>query len=352
MANIHEVAKRAGVSPATVSRYLRGHRVRSEEEIRDAIKDLGYWPTAAAQSLRSGVRYAIAVVVPDITNPYFAAVVKGVESVFQGGPYSVLLANTDESSELEDTLLADLVRRVDGFILAPATEQDETPFHVREAGLPVVFVDRELDGAPFDSVLVDNVEGGRLAARHLVELGHERIGLISGPLNTTPGRERFEGFVSELARHGVDLPESSRVVTDFSEKGGYDGMLRFLASAQRPTAVFSANNVMTVGALRALHAMRVRVPAEMSLIGFDDLSFATLLRPPLTIIDRPMEEQGVLAARLLLTRLVDHSNDEPNRVVLPVELVVRGSTAPAPDQSHWPDRTPPSTAAPRAPVEG
>lgn len=352
MANIHEVAKRAGVSPATVSRYLRGHRVRSEEEIRDAIKELAYWPTAAAQSLRSGVRYAIAVVVPDITNPYFAAVVKGVESVFQGGPYSVLLANTDESSELEDTLLADLVRRVDGFILAPATEQDETPIHVREAGLPVVFVDRELDGAPFDSVLVDNVAGGRMAARHLVELGHERIGLISGPLNTTPGRERFEGFLAELSRHGVELPEACRVVTDFSEKGGYDGMLRFLASAHRPTAVFSANNVMTVGALRALHAMRVRVPAEMSLIGFDDLTFATILRPPLTIIDRPMEEQGVLAARLLLTRLVDHSTSEPHRVVLPVELVLRGSTGPAPEQERWPDRAHPSATVPRAPLEG
>jgi LacI family transcriptional regulator len=330
VANIQDVARRAGVSVSTVSRYLRGQHVHSEAAIEAAIKEFGYWPQAAARSLRSGVHYAIAVVVPDITNPFFAALVKGVESVFQSGPYSVLLANTDESSELEDALLADLVRRVDGVILAPATEQDETPVHVGEAGLPVVFVDRELEGARFDSVLVDNEEGGRLAARHLLALGHRRLAIISGPLNTTPGRGRFEGFTKELAERGVEPDPAHTIVADFREKGGHDAMLRLLASTERPTAVFCANNVMTVGALRALHAMRVQVPAELSLVGFDDLDFATLLRPPLTVVHRPMVEQGILAAQLLFTRLVDRSTTEPQRVVLPVELVERASTAPPP----------------------
>jgi LacI family transcriptional regulator len=336
VANINDVARIAGVSPATVSRYLRGQRVRSGDAIRAAIKESDYWPTAAARSLRSGVHYAIAVVVPDITNPFFAALVKGIESVFQAGPYSVLLANTDESSELEDTLLADLVRRVDGVILAPATEQDETPLHVREAGLPVVFVDRELDGASFDSILVDNVDGGRQAARHLLDLGHRRIAMISGPLNTTPGRGRYEGFVAELAEHGVELDDDYCMPADFREKGGYDAMLHLLALNERPTAVFAANNVMTVGALRALHSMRVHVPGEMSIIGFDDLDLAAVLQPPLTVIDRPMVQQGVLAARLLLTRLIDHSTEESQRVVLSVRLVERGSTAP-PRTNSWPD---------------
>jgi LacI family transcriptional regulator len=324
------------VSPATVSRYLRGQRVRADDAIRAAIKEWDYWPTAAARSLRSGVHYAIAVVVPDITNPFFAALVKGIESVFQAGPYSVLLANTDESSELEDTLLADLVRRVDGIILAPATEQGETPLHVREAGLPVVFVDRELKGASFDSILVDNVDGGRQAARHLLDLGHRRIAMISGPLNTTPGRGRYEGFVAELEDHGVELDEEYCMVADFREKGGYDAMLHLLALKERPTAVFAANNFMTIGALRALHSMRVQVPGEMSIVGFDDLDLAAVLRPPLTIIDRPMAQQGVLAARLLLTRLIDHSTEESQRVVLPVRIIERGSTAP-PRTDSWPD---------------
>jgi LacI family transcriptional regulator len=336
VANINDVARRAGVSPATISRYLRGQRIRSEEAVRAAIKECDYWPTAAARSLRSGVHYAIAVVVPDITNPFFAALVKGIESVFQAGPYSVLLANTDESSELEDTLLADLVRRVDGVILAPATEQDQTPLHVREAGLPVVFVDREMTEASFDSILVDNVDGGRQAARHLLGLGHRRIAMISGPLSNTPGRARHEGFVAELQDHEVKLEEEYCIVADFREKGGYDAMLHLLALNERPTAVFAANNLMTIGALRALHSMRVQMPDEMSIIGFDDLDLAEILQPPLTIIDRPMVRQGVLAARLLLTRLIDHSAEEPQRVVLPVRLVERGSTAP-PRTDGWPD---------------
>ena len=262
MANISDVASRAGVSVATVSRYLRGHRVRSEDLVREAIDYYNYWPRAAARSLRSGIHLAIAVVVPDITNPFFAALVKGVESVFRPGPYSLFLSNTDESADVEDALLADIVRRVDGIILAPATEQDTTPLYVREAGLSLVFVDRELPGEDFDSVMVDNVGGARAAARYLLELGHEKIAIVSGPLNTTPGRARYEGFVDELAARERPLaPEYCRIA-DFRELGGYQATLQLLAMPQPPTAVFCANNVMTIGALKALHAMRVLYPPK------------------------------------------------------------------------------------------
>jgi LacI family transcriptional regulator len=325
MANIGDVARRANVSIATVSRYLRGYRVRSEDVIREAIAYYDYLPTAAARSLRSGVHLAIAVVVPDISNPFFAALVKGIESVFRPGPYSLFLSNTDESSDVEDALLADIVRRVDGIILVPATEQHATPTCVREAGLPLVFVDREMPGEGFDCVMVDNVGGARAAARHLLGLGHEKIAIISGPLNTTPGRGRYEGFVDELAAWDLPLAEEYCKLADFREPSGYEAMLQLLALPDRPTAVFSANNVMTVGALKALHGMRVSVPQDMSIIGFDDLDFATLLSPPLTVIQRPMVEQGVLSARLLLTRLTDQTSDGPQQVILSTQLVERGS---------------------------
>jgi DNA-binding LacI/PurR family transcriptional regulator len=327
MSNINDVATRAGVSPATVSRFLRGQRVRSEDAIRVAVEELAYWPSAAARSLRSGVHYAIAVVVPDVTNPFFAALVKGVESVFRPGPYSVFLANTDESSDVEDAIIADLVRRVDGIILAPATEQDETPLRAREAGVPVVFVDRDLEGGEFDSVLVDNAGGAAAAAAHLASLGHRRIALISGPLNTTPGRGRYEGFTAELERRGIQLPEEFRQFADFRESGGHEAMLRLLAVAERPTAVFSANNLMTIGAMKALRTTGVRVPSDISLVGFDDLDLAPLLDPPLTVVERPTVEQGILAAHLLQGRLTG-SNQQPQRVILPVRLVPRASTAP------------------------
>jgi LacI family transcriptional regulator len=327
MANIQDVATRAGVSAATVSRFLRGRRVRSEDAIRRAVEELGYWPTAAARSLRSGVHYAIAVVVPDVTNPFFAALVKGIESVFRPGPYSVFLANTDESSEVEDAIVADVVRRVDGIILAPATEQEETPLRAREAGVPVVFVDRELEGSEFDSVLVDNAGGAQAAAAHLVSLGHRRIGVISGPLNTTPGRRRHQGFVEELERRGVELAEGCAQIADFRESGGHEAMLRLLALGERPTAVFSANNLMTIGALKALTQMGVRLPDEMSLVGFDDLDLATLIAPALTVVERPTVEQGIMAAHLLQGRLAG-SDQPPQQVTLPVRLIPRASSAP------------------------
>lgn len=329
MPNISDVARRAGVSTATVSRFLRGQRVHAENAIRQAVEDLGYRPAAAARSLRSGVHYAIAVVVPDVTNPFFAGLVKGIESVCRSGPYSVFLVNTDENSELEDSVVADIMQRVDGIILVPATEQDKTPAHIHQAGIPLVFVDRELPGERFDSVLVDNVGGARSAAAYLAGLGHAKVAVISGPLNTTPGRERYEGFISAVKDLGGEVPEHYREIANFRESGGYQAMLRLLALPAPPTAVFCANNLMTMGALKALNNMRVRVPQDMSIIGFDDLDLATLLWPPLTVVDRPVVEQGVLAARMLLARLAGRGSQEPQRVVLSTRLIERVScTAP------------------------
>jgi LacI family transcriptional regulator len=325
MPNISDVARRAGVSTATVSRFLRGQRVHDDAAIRQAVEELGYRPRAAARSLRSGVHYAIAVVVPDVANPFFAGLVKGIESVCRNGPYNVFLVNTDESTELEDTVVADIMQRVDGIILTPATEQDKTPTRIQQSGIPVVFADRELPGERFDSVLVDNAGGARTAAAYLAGLGHTRIAMISGPLNTTPGRQRHEGFVAAVEDLGGTIGEEYQQIADFRESGGYQAMLRLLALPQPPTAVFCANNLMTVGALKALNSMRVRVPQDLSIIGFDDLDLAALLWPPLTVIDRPTVEQGVLAARLLLARLAGQGSPEPQRVVLSTRLVQRAS---------------------------
>lgn len=330
LATIHDVAARAGVSPATVSRFLRGQRVRSAEAIQAAVDEMDYWPSATAQSLQSGRTHTIGVVVPDITNPYFAAVVKGMESVTRHTDYRIQLANTDESSEREDAVLAEMIRRVDGIILAPATEQDQTPMYVRDAGVPLVFVDRDLlGGEHFDAVLVNNTKGGRQAGEHLLSLGHTRIAAISGSQDTTPGRCRREGFVQALTAAGVEIPPEHDLVGDFREESGYQLALSLLSLPEPPTAIFSANNLMTLGALKALHDLRTDIPGEISLIGFDDLDTGPLLRPPLTVVDRPMVEQGALAMRLLLRRFEDqYANDDARRIILDTKLIERASTAP------------------------
>lgn len=328
MVDITDVAERAGVSSATVSRYLRGERVRAEEAIRAAIAELQYWPHPAARSLRSGLLYAVALIVPDITNPYFAAVAKGVESIFRPGPYSVFLHNTDESLDIERGVLAEVVRRVDGIILVPATEQDDTPLQVREAGVPLVFVDRAIPREGFDAVLVDNLGGARAATEHLLDLGHTAIALLSGPVSTTPGRGRYDGFLAALSARCLAPPPEHVLVGAFREDAGYQSMLSLLSLPTPPTAVFCANNTITIGALKALRDMQVHVPDDISVVGFDDLDLGPLLAPPLTAIARPAEMQGVLAARLLLARMQDKTPSPHRQIILDVELVVRSSCAP------------------------
>lgn len=335
MATITDVARLAGVSTTTISRYLNGERVRAQEAISEAITELRFRPSQAARSLKLGVTRSIGVVVPDVANPFFAAVVKGAESIARDRGYSVFLCNTEESGEREEEVLATLAERVDGLILAPTTEPADVPAVLRSPGLSVVFLDRELATTDaFDSVLVDNEGGARQAARHLLELGHERIGVISGPLDTTPGRGRYEGFVAELAESGMELGEDMLQVGDFRQESGYQGALRLLALKRPPTALFVANNLMSIGALRALNAMRVRPPEQISFVGFDDLDLAEILNPPLTVIDRPMEEQGALAMRLLLARIDEPNGMPPQHIVLDTRLLVRGSTAPPPASAH------------------
>jgi DNA-binding LacI/PurR family transcriptional regulator len=195
MTTIHDVAQRAGVSVATVSRWLAGQKVRSGDAVSRAVQELGYRPNASAQSLKTGRLGTIGVVVPDITNPFFASVVKGLENAIPNRSYRMLLASSDESAEREAEVLADLEGRVDGFVLAPANEQDRAPLALHRAGVPVVLLDREVSGGELhDVVLVDNLIGAKAAAGHLLALGHRRIAMINGPDDTTPGRERRAGF--------------------------------------------------------------------------------------------------------------------------------------------------------------
>lgn len=336
---IRDVAARAGVSTATVSRYLRGQRVRAGDAVREAVDALGYTPNVVAQSLKSGRTGVIGVVVPDITNPFFAAVLEGCQQACRDTSYRMLLASSDESSQREWSLLTDLVRRVDAVLLAPTTEQESAPIELQRAGVPVVFIDRELAGGElFDGVLVDNRGGARAAARHLAELGHTRIAAIHGATDTTPGHGRRDGFLAGLAEHGLDLVPAYDRIGDFREESGRQLTLELLSLPEPPTAIFTANNLMTVGALKALRDMRVSVPDDMSLIGFDDLTLGSLLSPPLTCVARPDVEQGALAMRLLLSRLRDGGRDAPRRIVLDTRLTVRGSTAP-PRRPHARRRT-------------
>lgn len=332
MANILDVARAAGVSTASVSRYLAGQSIRRDAEVREAIDTLGYRPSPAARSLKSGRHQCVGVVVPDITNPFFAALVKGIEGELRAHGLQVILGNSDEDADRERSLVEDLSQRTDGIIMAPFSEDDQAPVRLTRAGVPLVLVDRETSsGEQLDRVLVDNASGVEQAVDHLVFLGHRRIGAISGPLGSSPGRSRHEAFVASMLRHGLPVEESLVVVSDFREVGGAAAMEQIWSAVQRPTAVFVANNLMTMGALTALRRLGVALPDELSLVGFDDVPLGALLDPPLTVVTRPDVEQGAAAGRLLLERLGPRDESLPAcRITMPVQLVVRASTASLP----------------------
>lgn len=330
MTSIGDVAKRAGVSAATVSRYLSGQTIRSSGAVERAIAELGYSPSAIARSLKSGFTRNIGVVIPDITNPFFASVVKGIEEGSRDQSYNLLLCNTDEIADRQDRMLRTLLGLVDALILTPALESVEVPDALRRHAVPVVLLDREFgEELGFDSVLVDNEGGARQAATYLAQIGHERIGVISGPLGTTPGRLRHQGFLAGMEEAHLTVEPGLTVVGDFREIGGYVGMKSLLA-ATPPTAVFVANNLMAMGALRACKESGVVIPSDLSFVSFDDLELGNLLEPAITTISRSAIGQGALAMSLLAERLSGEAPVEPRKCVLEARLTVRDSCVAVP----------------------
>ncbi len=326
ISTIADVALAAGVSKTTVSRHINGQRVSRAAEIEDAIRRLGFQPSRLARSLVSGATHLVGVVVPDVTNPYFSAVVHGMETIAQDHGYQVMLCNTDESSDREEVLLRGLLQRsVDGIVMAPAQEVVVLPPILEKIRVPVVFIDRILGVGNFDSVMVDNVGGSRQAVEHLAAAGHERIGFVGGPLNTSPGRERHVGFVAAMEARELPIVDDYVVIADFRERGGYQACLHLVGLRPPPTAIFVANNLMTMGALRALYSVGVRVPADISIVGFDDIALSELISPPLTVVSRPMEEQGVLAMRLLIDRLQRRPRRAAQHLILDTKLIPRES---------------------------
>jgi LacI family transcriptional regulator len=335
MATMSDVARVANVSIATVSHVINGTRFVSAERVERvhaAMQELGYTPDATARSLRVGRTDTIGLVVPDNTNPFFAALARWIEEAgFEAG-YTTILANSNERPDREHRYVSALVsKRVDGLILAPSRGDHETLARLlANAGTPVVIVDREAALPRADFVMYDNEGGSHEAARYLIELGHARIAYVAGPADTTSGTERVIGFRRALTEAGLAVSDNPVVEADFHFEGGRDACARLLGTGGRFTALFAANDLMAAGALRELATRGISVPRDMSLIGFDDAPLAKMLSPALTTIRQPPREMAQTAVSLLLSRVTGTDGSKPTRHVLPTALVVRESTAPPP----------------------
>ncbi len=334
MVTIKDVAREAGVSVGTASQALRGSPVVRETTRRRVLAvaaRLRYQPSALARGLVTRRTHTVGLLISDIANPFFIRAVRAVEDVAQENGYNVILCNTDEAPAKETQYLRVLMeKRVDGIILATTAASRRAVREIQWQRIPLVLFDRELAGVATHVVKVDGVLGGRLATEHLLGLGHRRIAIIHGPRDRSTGIERLEGYLAALQAAAIHADPALIREGNFKQDSGRELTRQLLELSPPPTALFCTNNLMTVGALQTLRERGVRIPADLSLIGYDDMEWWTLTDPPLTTVGQPVYDLGREAMRMLLSQIGKEKARRPQRIVLKPELILRESCGPPP----------------------
>lgn len=330
MTTIRDVARRAGVAPITVSRVINDADYVSDstrERVEQAITELGYVPNMLGPSLRFKQTRTVALILTDITNPFWTTVARGVEDAANERDYNVILCNSDESETKQANYLNLLLgKQIDGALLAPARSAAEPAEKIQQQGVPVVILDRQVPYDQVDVVRCDSEGGAYQLTRHLLALGHQRITMLTGPRHVSTACDRVDGYRRALAEAGLQ-PQAEHVTWgEFSQESGYRMAQKALITPVQPTAIFAANNFIAFGAMRALEEEKLRVPEDMALVAFDDLPPGLSLNPFLTAAVQPAYEMGRQAMQLLFSRLSGDKLGERRQIVLPVEIVIRQSS--------------------------
>ena len=329
---MRDVARLARVSVTTVSTVVNGRAGVSPEltrRIADAITTLDYHPNEVARSLKVNRTFTIGMVVPDVSNFFFNDILRGVETKARQNGFSIVLCDSHDDPDQERELLTMLVRRrVDGILLASGQLALEENRLVGRRP-PTVCIDREPEGPKCGVVVIDNVLAGYHAARHLIDLGHDRIAVIAGPGTTLTGSGRMEGFRKALQEANIPVRHEYVRAGGFSMEGGYRGALEILQLPEPPTAIFAGNNRMTLGLMRAIKNLGRKCPRDVSVCGFDDFDWSELFTPELTTVVQPSYQMGEIAIEKLLQAIeAPNQHGEGIRIVLRAELRIRESTAP------------------------
>jgi DNA-binding LacI/PurR family transcriptional regulator len=335
MANMNDIARLARVSLGTVSHVLNNTTYVREplrKRVLEAVEAVGYQPSQLARGLRRDKTNMIGMIIPDITNPFFPAVVKGAEDIAFSNGYRLILCNTDNDHSKELAHLNELRTYLPaGLIVIPSSFSDLTVQAVsyRRSGTGVVCVDRLPKNWAGDSVTADNEEGALNATRHLIEMGHKRLAMIVGPLRLTNARERLNGFTHAMKEAKIPLRPEYVQETTFEMQGGYSKALLLLRLIPRPTAIFAGNDLIALGALRAIRESNLRCPEDVSIIGFDDLDIAEVTHPALSSVSQSGYQLGTTAAHILIERI--HGDKSPAKhIVLKTKLSLRNSVAAPP----------------------
>ncbi len=333
---IQDIAQIMGISGSTVSRALRDDPRISEKVIRDVKStavQLGYVPNIAASNLRKGKTKLIGLIVRDIRDGFCLEVIPSVEAACAASEYGLLLCNAGASQQGELEYLRTLLqRRVDGIILITPVTTIPNPYLLFCREVPLVLVDSVINGAPICTVSVDHTMGGYLSTKHLLQLGHQIIAFLSGPLSLSSSLRCVEGYRNAMTEAGIQVEDQIVVLTDKTDiQAGYDGMSDIIKLNPRPTAVATFSDLMAAGALEAARHSGIAVPDELSIIGYDDIPLSSLLTPPLTTIKQNKDELGAIAMQLLLEEIHDQGHIH-QQVQIPPTLVLRGSTT-SPEQA-------------------
>jgi len=331
MPTVHDVAKRAGVAPITVSRVINNSGYISQatrERVEAAVKELGYVPNTLARGLRSKQTKTLALVVTDITNPYFTLMARGVEDAAGASNYTVVYCNTDESEAKEENYVNLLAQRqVDGVLLVPACGNVKTIKFLLSNDINVVALDRRVSGVEIDSVRSDSENGAYRLVKLLIGLGHKRIAMITGPKDVSTSVDRVAGYQRALIESGLRNNEQVYYGA-FIQQSGYEFTKQAMMHSPKPTAVFGANNFIAIGIIKALRDLQINVPGDVSIVAFDDFPESMLVAPFLTFAEQPAYEMGRMATELLLKRLSGELTGGYQKLILPTQIIERGSTGP------------------------
>ncbi len=343
MSTIKDVAKRAGVAISTVSAVINRSAPVSEDTIarvEAAVAEIGYTPHGAAQSLRSGRSRLIGLVVPNIANPHFAAVAREVENVCLNAGYTTVVYSTGQDAERESQVLTMMrVQRVAGLIVIPTrSDARHGAALANQIHVPTVLLDMYVEGLPYDVIKTDNIEAGRVATQHLLELGHRRIGIIVGIPGLATSDDRYGGYLHAFADAGLEADPALMRPGQFDQQAAHEGALELLSLKEPPTAIVTISNMMTMGLLFAVRERGLRVPTELSVVGIDDLEFAPILEPQPTVVVTPILPMARRSIQLLLDQIEGRARSTGEWDVWTPKLIVRDSTAAPAGRSSPPAR--------------
>lgn len=330
---IKEVARAAGVSIATVSRVINGGGVSSklEQKVQRAMEKLHYHPSTLARSFKKQETRLIGVMIPLLDHPFYSRLATAIEKKLFDSNYRAIICNSEESESREQAYMEMLLRqRVDGIIINSAAKNTEYTHELQNLKIPYVLIDRNLPDVECGKVFCDNSQGGYIGMQHLIELGHRRIAVVGAPTYTEPITRRIRGTRAALADFGMAENPDLLVTGDTQLFDmGYEAARHLLGMSPRPTAIFALTDVTAVGVMHAAGEMGLKIPDDLSVLGYDDVPVASHMIPPLTTVAQPIVEMGERAVELLFKQ-IENPELPPEKAVLPTRLIVRGTTAPPP----------------------